>query len=101
MADAAALPWTTGLEWTPSLVAPLLLAAILAFPLIGPFLHVLLVTGVGAGLAGELAAASGLGWWTAAGCIAVAGLGLAATVEGIRQLVARIVAGAREPEAIV
>ena len=99
--DATPLPGTAGLAWTPALVAPLLLAAVLAFPLLGPFLHVLLVAGVGVGLAGPLAAASGLGWWTAAGCIAVAGGGLAATVEVVRRLIARIIAGAREPEAIV
>lgn len=100
-ADAVSLPWTTGLEWTPSLVAPLLLTAILAFPLLGPFLHVLLVAGVGAGLAGPLAAASGLDWWTAAGCIAVAGVALAGTVEAIRRLIGMIFTGKREPEVIV
>ncbi|GLS33653.1 hypothetical protein SAMN04488498_11618 [Mesorhizobium albiziae] len=99
--DAASPPGTTGMAWTPALVAPLLLAAVLAFPLLGPFLHLLLVAGVAAGLAGPLAAASGLGWWTAAGCIAVAAVGLAATVEVVRRLIARIIAGAREPEAIV
>ena len=99
--DATPLPGTAGRAWTPALVAPLPLAAVLAFPLLGPFLHVLLVAGVGVGLAGPLAAASGLGWWTAAGCIAVAGVGLAATVEVVRRLIARIIAGEREPEAIV
>ncbi len=97
--DAAPLPGTVGLVWTPASVAPLLLAAILAFPLLGPALHVLLLAGVGAGLAGPLAQASGLGWWAAAGCIAVAGMGLAATVEVVRLLIARLIAGAREPEA--
>jgi hypothetical protein len=94
--DATPLPGTIGLAWTPALVAPLLLAAVLAFPLLGPFLHILLMASVGAGLAGPLATASGLGWWTAAGCIAVAGIGLAATVEMIRRLIARIIAGERE-----
>ena len=56
--DAAPLPGTSGLAWTPALVAPLLLAAVLAFPLLGPFLHILLLAGVGAGLVGPLAAAS-------------------------------------------
>lgn len=98
--DAVPLPGTIGLAWTPTLVAPLLLTAVLAFPLLGPFLHILLMAGVGAGLAGPLAAASGLGWWTAAGCITVAGVGLAATVEVVRRLIARIIAGARKPEAI-
>jgi hypothetical protein len=99
--DAAPLSGTSGLAWTPALVAPLLLAAILAFPLLGPFLHVLLVAGVGTGLAGPLAAVSGLYWWTAAGCIAVAGVGLAATVEVIRRLTARLIAGTRKQETIV
>ena len=99
--DAAPLPGTTGLAWTPTLVAPLLLAAVLAFPLLGPLFHVLLLAGVGAGLAGPLAVASGLGWWSAAGCIAAAGMGLAATVAVVRRLIARIIAGAREPEAVV
>ena len=98
--DAGPLTGMTGLTWTPVLIAPLLLAAVLAFPLLGPFLHVVLVVGVGAGLAGPLAAASGLSWWTAAMCIAVAGVGLATTVEVVRRLIATIIAGAREPEAI-
>jgi hypothetical protein len=99
--DAAPLPGASGLAWTPALVAPLLLAAVLAFPLLGPLLHVLLLVGVGAGLAGPLAASSGLGWWTSAGCIAVAGVGLAAMVEVVRRLVATIIAGARVSEAAV
>jgi hypothetical protein len=76
--------------WTPGLVAPLVLAAVLAFPLLGPFLHLLLLVGVGAGLAGALAAATGLGWGTAACCVAVAGAGLALAVEGVRRLVGSI-----------
>ena len=99
--DAATLPNTSGLAWTPALVAPLVLAAVLAFPLLGPFLHILLVAGVGIRLVGPLAAASGLGWWTAAGCVAVAGVGLAALVEVVRRLIARIIAGAREAKAVV
>lgn len=89
------LPGPT-LAWTPALVAPMLLAAILAFPLLGPFLHLLLVIGVGAGLAGPLADASGLGWWGAAACVAGAGLGLAATVDVVRRVTAWLMAGARE-----
>jgi hypothetical protein len=99
--DAAPLSGTTGLAWTPAVVAPLLLAAVLAFPLLGPFLHILLMTGVGARLAGPLVAATGLGWWIAAGCIAAAGVGLAVTVEVVRRLIARIIAGAQERESIV
>lgn len=43
-------PPGTGLEWTPSLVAPLVLSAVLAFPLLGPLLHLVVFVGVGAGL---------------------------------------------------
>ncbi|MGW1798794.1 hypothetical protein ACWCQN_23150 [Streptomyces sp. NPDC001984] len=78
------------LVWTPGLVAPLVLAAVLAFPLLGPLLHLLLFVGVGAGLAGTLAAATGLGWWAAAGYVAVAGVGLGVAVEAVRRLVVRI-----------
>jgi hypothetical protein len=94
--DTAPLPGAVRLAWTPALVAPLLLAGVLAFPLLGPFLHILLVAGVGVGLASQLAAASGLDWWTAAGCIFVAGAGLAVTVKVVRRLIARLVAGAQE-----
>ncbi|MFF5083893.1 hypothetical protein ACFY36_43155 [Actinoplanes sp. NPDC000266] len=76
--------------WTPGLAAPLLLAAVLAFPLLGPLLHFLLLVGVGAGLAGAVAAATEQGWWTAAGCVAVAGVGLALAVEAVRRVVARL-----------
>jgi hypothetical protein len=86
------------LRWTPGLVAPLLLAAVLAFPLLGPLLHLLLLVGVGASLAGPLATATGLEWGAAAGCVAVAGLGLAVAVDAVRRLVGRIIAsGAPEP----
>jgi hypothetical protein len=86
------------LAWTPGLVAPLMLAAVLAFPLLGPLLHLLLLVGVGSGLVGPLSAATGLGWWAAAGCVAVAAVALAATVEAVRWLVATIIAtGAAEP----
>ncbi|MFG3250132.1 hypothetical protein [Streptomyces sp. NPDC048187] len=86
-----ASPSTGGaLDWTPGLVAPLVLSAVLAFPLLGPLLHLLLFMGVGAGLTGPLSAATGLGWWTAAGCVALAGVALGVTVEGVRRLVVRI-----------
>ncbi|MDH6463968.1 hypothetical protein M2302_004165 [Micromonospora sp. A200] len=78
------------LVWTPGLAAPLLLAAVLAFPLLGPLLHFVLMLGVGAGLAAALATGAGLGWWPAAGCVAVAGVGLGVAVEGVRRLVARL-----------
>lgn len=76
------------LEWTAGLVAPLVFAAVLAFPLLGPFLHLLLFIGVGAGLAEALAPATG--WTTAAACVAVAGVGLGAAVELVRRLVVRV-----------
>ncbi|MGF0175547.1 hypothetical protein ACQF36_35240 [Streptomyces sp. Marseille-Q5077] len=88
-----------GMGWTPGLVAPLMLSAVLAFPLLGPLLHLLLFVGVGAGLAGPLATATGLGWWGAAGCVAVAGAGLGVAVEAVRRLVVRISAP-RTPEPV-
>ncbi|WP_327685946.1 hypothetical protein [Streptomyces sp. NBC_00467] len=79
-----------GLGWTPQQVAPLLLSAVLAFPLLGPLLHLVLFVGVGAGLVGPLTAATDLGWWGAAGCVAMAGAGLGIAVEAVRRLVVRI-----------
>ncbi|MCT9078302.1 hypothetical protein [Streptomyces fulvoviolaceus] len=96
----SAPPPGTGLVWTPGLVAPLVLSAVLAFPLLGPLLHLVLFVGVGAGLAGPLAAATGFGWWGAAGCVAVAGAGLGLAVEAVRRVVVRVSA-TRPPEAIV
>ncbi|MFF3374103.1 hypothetical protein ACFYXF_14340 [Streptomyces sp. NPDC002680] len=96
----SAPPPGTGLEWTPSLVAPLVLSAVLAFPLLGPLLHLAVFVGVGAGLVEPLAAATGLGWWSAAGCVTVAGAGLGVTVEGVRRLVVRVSA-TRPPEVTV
>ncbi|WP_105969019.1 hypothetical protein [Streptomyces geranii] len=93
-------PPGSGLEWTPGLVAPLVLSAVLAFPLLGPFLHLVVFVGVGAGLADPLATATGLGWWSAAGCVALAGAGLGVTVEGVRRLVVRLSA-TRPTETIV
>ncbi|WP_217214269.1 hypothetical protein [Streptomyces sp. AC550_RSS872] len=92
-------PQGDALEWTPGLVAPLVLAAVLAFPLLGPLLHLLLFVGVGASLAEPLADATELGWWGAAGCVAVAGVGLGVTVGAVRRLVVRISAP-RTPEPI-
>jgi hypothetical protein len=85
-------PETSQLSWTPALVAPMLLAAILAFPLLGPLLHLALLVGVGTGLVGPLSVASGLGWWAAAGCIGLAGVGLALSVAIVRRLVAIVIA---------
>ncbi|MDG4826859.1 hypothetical protein O7635_33855 [Asanoa sp. WMMD1127] len=90
LAGLAAPSGGVPLAWTPGLVAPLLLAAVLAFPLLGPVLHLALCAGVGAGLATALAGGSGLGWWPAAGCVAVAGVGLGVAVEGVRRLARRL-----------
>jgi hypothetical protein len=90
-------PDTAGLVWTTGLIAPLVLAAILAFPWLGPFLHLLLLIGVGTGLAGSLAGSTDLSWTVAAGCVAVAGIGLALAVDVVRRLVAAILGlGVRE-----
>lgn len=78
------------LVWTPGLAAPLLLAAVLAFPLLGPLLHLVLMVGVGTGLAAALATETGIGWWNAAGCVAIAGMGLGIAVEAVRRLVVRL-----------
>ncbi|RSM91871.1 hypothetical protein DMH04_00110 [Kibdelosporangium aridum] len=85
-------PPCTALVWTPGLVAPLALSAVLAFPLLGPLLHLLLFVGVGAGMVGPLVTATGLGWWAAAGCVTVAGAGLGVAVEAVRRLVVRLTA---------
>lgn len=85
-------PSDAGLVWTPGLVMPLVLAGVLAFPWLGPLLHALLLIAVAATLSGPLAAASGLSWLAAAGCVAVAALGLAAAVDVVRRLVARVLA---------
>ncbi|TKK83939.1 hypothetical protein FDA94_31740 [Herbidospora galbida] len=77
----------SALTWTPGLLAPLLLAAVLAFPLLGPLLHLLLFVAAGVGLVAPLAATTGLGWWAAAACVAVAGAGLGAAIEAVRRLV--------------
>jgi hypothetical protein len=79
----------------------MLLAAILAFPLVGPVLHHMLVIGVGATLAGPLAEKSDLDWWSAAGCIAAARVGLAVAVGFVRRLIARLIAGAQKSDAVV
>ncbi|TDC96658.1 hypothetical protein E1292_38100 [Nonomuraea deserti] len=93
---SAPVSGVAALTWTPGLVVPLLLAAVIAFPLLGPLLHLLLLVGVGTGLATQLAATTGLSWWPAAGCVAVAGIGLAAAVDVVRRLVVRISTPARE-----
>ena len=87
-----ARPGAAGLAWTPDLIAPLVLAAVLAFPLLGPMLHLLLLVGVGAGLVRPLAAATGLDWMVAAGCVAVAGVGLAVAVAAVRLFVGTMIA---------
>jgi hypothetical protein len=65
--------------------------------MLGPLLHLLLIVGVGAGLVTPLSEMTDLGWWAAAGCVAVAGVGLAAAVEVVRNLLVKISAsGAQE-----
>lgn len=87
-----------GLAWTPALIAPLVLAGVLAFPLLGPMLHLVLLLGVGASLVDPLAAATGLEWGSAATCVALAGVGLASVVAAVRRLVATLIAaGIPEP----
>ncbi|MFI7642857.1 hypothetical protein [Nonomuraea sp. NPDC049400] len=94
---SAPLSGVAASTWTPGLVAPLLLAAVLAFPLLGPLLHLLLFVGVGASLVTPLATATGLDWWPAASCVAIAGIGLGVAVEVVRRLVVKIsVTGAQE-----
>ncbi|MBB6569766.1 hypothetical protein [Kribbella sandramycini] len=75
--------------WTPGLVAPLVLAGVLAFPWLGPLLHFALLTAVGATLAGPLAAATGVNWWAAAGILALTAVLLALAVDIVRRLVAK------------
>ncbi|MEV6285773.1 hypothetical protein [Kribbella sp. NPDC051770] len=86
LAELVTSPTGSELTWTPGLVAPLIFTAVLAFPLLGPFLHLLLFIGVGFGLADALAT----DWTTAAACVAVAGVGLGAAVEVVRRLVVRV-----------
>ena len=88
---------TVGLTWTPSLIAPLVLTAVLAFPLLGPMFHLSLLVGVGASLAGPLATGAGVSWGAAAACVALAGLALGLAVNGLRRLVATTMA-AQVPE---
>ncbi|UBU18276.1 hypothetical protein [Nonomuraea gerenzanensis] len=90
LALSAPVTGVAALTWTPGLAAPLLLAAVLAFPLLGPLLHLLLLAGVGAGLVSPLAAATGLDWWPAAACVSIAGIGLGLAVEAVRRLVVTI-----------
>lgn len=95
--EIPALSSTLGFAWTPSLLAPLLLAAILAFPLLGHALHALVLLLVGVRMVAPLASASGLGWWDAALCLAVAVVWLELIVELLRRGIARAVAGTRMP----
>lgn len=75
-------------SWTAATAAPLVLAAVLAFPFLGPLLHLGVLLAAGAGLAGQLALTSGVSWWAAAGFVAAAGVVLAVTVEAVRRVVA-------------
>jgi hypothetical protein len=75
-----------GLTWSATEVAPLVLAGVIAFPLLGPALHLALLLGVGAGLASALAGAGDLDWAVSAGCVAVAAVGWVLAVEALRRL---------------
>ena len=86
-------PGTAELVWAARVIAPLVLVSIFAFPWLAPFLHLLVLAGVGAGLVGAVAAVTGLGWGISACSAAGAGLGLAGAVELVRRLVAKIHAG--------
>ncbi|MFB4278686.1 MULTISPECIES: hypothetical protein [unclassified Nonomuraea] len=90
LALSAPVSGVAALTWTPGLAAPLVCAAVLAFPLLGPLLHLLLLVGVGAGLVTPLATTTGLDWWPAAGCVTIAGVGLGLAVEAVRRLVMKI-----------
>ncbi|WP_433782116.1 hypothetical protein ACQPX6_19640 [Actinomycetospora sp. CA-101289] len=79
-------------SWTVAGALPLLLCAVLAFPLLGPALHLAVIVGVGAGLADRLVAA-GAGWWPAVGGVVAAAAGLALLLGGLRRVVATV--GAR------
>ncbi len=72
--------------WTAGSVVPLLFCAVLAFPLLGPALHLGVLVLAGVALTGQLAA-SGTGWWAAAGSVAVAGGVLALLLVVIRRAV--------------
>ena len=58
----------------------------LAFPLLGPALHVVVLVLAGLALTDHLAAI-GPGWWPAAASVAVAGVVLALVLSGIRRVV--------------
>ncbi|MDT7744538.1 MAG: hypothetical protein QOE59_3616 [Actinomycetota bacterium] len=72
--------------WTAGSLAPLLFCAVLAFPLLGPALHLLVLVLAGIALSEQLVAA-GTGWWEAACCVAVAGGGLALLLAAARRAV--------------
>jgi hypothetical protein len=78
---AAAATWTAGSA------APLLLCAILAFPLLGPALHVVVLGVAGIDLAGQIATTTGLAWWPALACVAATGAVLALLLGGVRRAV--------------
>lgn len=70
--------------WTAGSIAPLLFCAVLAFPLLGPALHLVVLVLAGIALSDQLASA-GAGWWAAAGCVAVAAAALALLLGAIRR----------------
>lgn len=81
-----------GVSWTAELAAPLILCAIIGLPLIGPALHALVLLGVSLSLITVLARATAMPWGGAAASVAVAGIGLAASVAVLRWSVSRLIA---------
>ena len=83
--------------WTVGSLAPLLLTGILAFPLLGPALHLFVLALAGMALAGDLAAETGLGWWSALAAVGVAALVLTGLLRAVRRGVGAW-GSVREPE---
>ncbi len=80
-------PYGVAPVWTTGSVAPLLLAGTLAFPLLGPALHVVVLAVAGTALTGDLAVAANLDRWPALACVACSGLFLAVLVGAVRRAV--------------
>jgi hypothetical protein len=80
-------PYGAAPTWTTGSAAPLLLTGTLAFPLLGPALHFVVLVLAGTALAGDLAAASRLDWWSALACVACSGVVLAVLVGCVRRSV--------------
>lgn len=86
-AIVAGLPPGAAPTWTAGGAVPLLLTGILAFPLLGPALHLVVLILAGAALADQLAAATELGGWPAIACVAGSGMLLAFLLAMVRRVV--------------